>query len=145
MSSVTRFLRQIPLATTYYEALSSTGSNYFEFVPGSGNFVGNYPPGVMQELANLTVPSGSILRDMGKTIVADVSGVAGKQFFRQVQILVPSTYTSLLGGLTGTNFGVIGDLSTPSNFAPYFSVYVKSSVAGLGVNGGFKPIMGGQM
>jgi hypothetical protein len=118
MSSVTRFIRQIPVSTTYYSAaaiVSAAGtpatSPVFEFVPTQGNYVGNYPPGYMisgslalnQEIVNVAAIAGStgnvVLRDMGKTIQAPyvVDGTAAPSgasiptgFFRQVQLIVPS-------------------------------------------------------
>ncbi len=94
MSSVTRFLRQIPAGQQYYAGLTVAGSATaltgatlataaYVFVPTSANYVGNYPPGFVipasqdassngvlnaltTGLANTTI----VLRDMGKTIYA---------------------------------------------------------------------------
>jgi hypothetical protein len=104
MSSVSRYARQIPLATTYYDAntvVSSPSTLVFEFVPSSSNYVGNYPNGfndttggyVISATTNLvsainqavtaaggTVGSSAgtlVLRDMGKTIFAPVGTVSG--------------------------------------------------------------------
>ena len=46
MSSVTRFIRQVPVSTTYYNADTVVGASstlVFEFVPSGSNYVGNYP------------------------------------------------------------------------------------------------------
>ena len=90
MSSVTRFIRQIPVSTTYYDAANAAALAY-AFVPGTGNYVGNYPPGVMQKASTGLAGSpgsslagaiatygvtGAVLRDMGKTIYAAVSDTA---------------------------------------------------------------------
>ena len=47
MSSVTRFIRQVPVSSTYYNVSAAVlaGSNVYEFFPTSANVVGNYPPG----------------------------------------------------------------------------------------------------
>jgi len=48
MSSVTRFTRQIPVSTTYYDAdnvVVNRATTIFEFLPSSSNYVGNYPSG----------------------------------------------------------------------------------------------------
>lgn len=94
MSSVTRFLRQIPVGQQYYGGLNATpgtaASNIaaaaYVFVPTSANYVGNYPPGfvapastdtssngiITNMFVGLTALAGTqvILRDMGKTIYA---------------------------------------------------------------------------
>ncbi len=141
MSSVTRFIRQIPLATTYY-GIGAVAPTFYEFVPGAGNYVGNYPPGTMQELA-VALPEGAILRDMGKTVKTTIGDAAGAAFFRQVQVLVPTTYEEV--GNVPETFGVRGAPSVPSGFAPYYSLYVRTTVAGFGSNSGLYPIIGGQM
>ena len=98
MTSVTRYERQIPLATTYYDANNVVDNQLiFEFVPSSSNYVGNYPSGfnnptggvvapaspallnAVSEIvdangATQAAPAGNcVLRDMGKTIFAPVS------------------------------------------------------------------------
>jgi hypothetical protein len=119
MSSVTRFLRQIPVSTTYYEAATILNSGtvnanlVYEFVPTSSNYVGNYPAGfnsvsggyvqtaspALQAAINqaynsiVTVGGGAlVLRDMGKTIFAPTtnSSTASWGYFRQVQLIAPS-------------------------------------------------------
>jgi hypothetical protein len=106
MSSVTRFIRQIPLATTYYNAAgvvngnvptNNSSSTVFEFVPSSSNYVGNYPNGFNDPTGGFVAPasaalatalnqaynaaggngSGLVLRDMGKTIFAPVTANVG--------------------------------------------------------------------
>jgi len=118
MSSVTRFIRQIPVSTTYYNAagiVTAAGtpstSPIFEFIPTQGNYVGNYPPGFMSSggaalngaIAAAGAAAGNtgnvVLRDMGKTIQAPYAlnsttvpsgNTIPVGFFRQVQLLVPS-------------------------------------------------------
>jgi hypothetical protein len=104
MSSVTRFIRQVPVSTTYYSANSIIGgpfspganiTNAYQFIPDGSNYVGNYPPGFMTQASpGSGVPAGValynainelgnnpalILRDMGKTIKAryDTAGAIG--------------------------------------------------------------------
>jgi hypothetical protein len=149
MSSVTSFIRQIPLATTYYTCVSGT-QPFFDFYPTTTNYVGNYPPGFMvaNSLNIGTLGAGAILRDMGKTIKADVSGALGSfGYFREVQVLVPTTFAEgCLGGISGNTGGVIGSPSVPTTYSPYYTLYVRTTVAGLGpANPGITPIIGGQM
>lgn len=148
MSSVQSFIRQIPLATTYYTCAS--GTQFYEFQAAPGNYVNNYPPGLM--VARTTggaLPAGFILRDMGKTIKAAISGApTAFNYYRQVQVLVPGSFTEPVGMPNTNTFGVIGapaPAGVPSNFAPYYTLYVQTTVAGLGLNSGLTPIIGGQM
>jgi hypothetical protein len=139
MSSVTRFLRQIPTGLAYYTASAQT--QFYEFVPAPGNYVGNYPPGYVQ-LVNPAItfdPTSMILRDMGKTIKTIV-GVAGTTlgFYREFQILQPLN-------LASTN-GVGGAPTVPSQYAPYYTVYLPVTVSGVGLTpSGLVPVAGGQM
>jgi hypothetical protein len=138
MSSVTSFIRQIPTGLQYYTCAS--GTVFYQFVPAAGNYVGNYPPGVMNTFtSNPTFnPATQILRDMGKTIRADISGGATGLFFREFQILAPLANPA--------TFGVSGDQNTPTANAPYFTVYLQTTVAGVGLTSSFLvPVAGGQM
>ena len=95
-------------------------------------------------------PATMVLRDMGKTIKASTaSSIANAQagtvnansegFYREYQVLTPAA------GVDPT-FGVRGDQSTPSTYAPYFTVYLPTTVAGSGsFTAGLTPIAGGQM
>jgi hypothetical protein len=111
MSSVQSFLRQRATGNTILSAPAAAANTYFAFVAGSGNFVGNYPPGYMVPVTP-TIPSNAVLRDMGKTIKAGVASSVGaaigaEGFFREVQILQPSVVAS---PTASTSFGVIGNL-----------------------------------
>jgi hypothetical protein len=165
MSSVTRFIRQIPVSTTYYDASSivTNQNNAFAFVPTPANYVGNYTPGVMyQAVQSSTNQAGKalqaaiaaavtgnggaaaanflVLRDMGKTIKAVYETTAGNAplsavtdgnegFFREVQLIAPRplgpTSNTVIGGPTGSTFGVIGN--TPE----YLTFYIPVAVAGV--------------
>jgi hypothetical protein len=171
MSSVTRFIRQIPVSTTYYDAAgvitnasSSAGNNLYTFTADEGNYVGNYTPGYMtagnaQLVAQIAAAAAKatstsstlVLRDMGKTLFARV-GVSGtnKGYFRQVQLINPTaiTSTNILGGTTGTNFGVLGAPGVPAPGDDYFSFYIPVTVAGVSVasaNLAAYAVAGGQM
>ena len=161
MSSVTRFIRQIPQSTTYYSAatilsgLAAGSTLVYEFVPSSSNYVGNYPnpyPDVtggsvitcsaplaaaLNQAWNAT--SGAlVLRDMGKTIFAptSTSTTATWAYFRQVQLIDPNVINSgtsgFIGGTTGTTFGVLGDQNTPDIYTDFLTFYIPVTVAGIG-------------
>jgi hypothetical protein len=151
MSSVTSFLRQIPTGLQYYTVSAADASNAaYQFVPGTGNYVGNYTPGAMVQSAVTFNPATQILRDMGKTIKASVAtsvgnaqaGVvtaASEAFFREFQVLTPVAGPQ-------TNFGVIGGPSTPSAYAPYFTIYFQTTVSAVGLTpASLMPVAGGQL
>ena len=150
MSSVSRFIRQIPLSTTYYNAsavAASPSTLVYELVPTSANYTGNYPPGTMQvasvalqaavlQAANAAGGAANlVLRDMGETIYAATSSAATAfGYFRQVQLLAPGTITStqtFIGGTSGTTFGVLGANNTPDIYTDFLTFYIPVSVAGV--------------
>jgi hypothetical protein len=158
MSSVTRFIRQIPQATTYYNAsavIAAPQTYVFEFVPSSGNFVGNYPTpfpdatgGYMQgasaalqqaiQQAANAAGNALVLRDMGKTIFAPTtnSATASWAYFRQVQLLRPALITQgpgFIGGINGNTFGVLGAAQNPDAYTNYLTFYIPVTVAGVGL------------
>ena len=165
MSSVTRFIRQIPVSTTYYDSANAL-TNAYAFIPTPANYVGNYPPGgvVLAQTSSLTAVinlhgqlsanfANSVVRDIGKTIYAELLDAAGTStatpqfgYFREVQLLNPKpiglTSNTLIGGTTGTTFGV-GGLSPA-----YLTFYIPVAVAGVRNPAGaanFNVIAGGQM
>lgn len=169
MSSVTRFIRQIPVSTTYYDATNSL-ANAYAFIALPSNYVGNYPPGgvVLASTATLTAaaalygqlqganisPTDSVVRDIGKTIYAEVLTPAGASngasavfgYFREVQLLKPLpiglTSNTIIGGTNGSTFGVGG--ASPN----YLTFYIPVTVAGVRAaqpSGNFYAIAGGQM
>jgi len=164
MSSVTRFIRQVPLSTTYYSVNAAVlaGTNLYEFQPTAANYVGNYPPGFMvvassgANLACLTTAGTDVtlvLRDMGKTIYAQITNSSGNGgWFRQVQVLKPTAITAaqgFIGGTSGQNFGVLGAASVPTSNTEYFTFYIAVPVGGVlpaaFVTGALSPIAGGQL
>ncbi len=167
MSSVTRFTRQIPLSTTYYNVTDAllAGTGVYEFVPNSNNYVGNYPPGYMinasaaliAALGTAGTTSDLILKDLGKTIYAPRVAAVGDSllsapsgYFRQVQLLKPSAITAaqgFIGGLAGNTYGVLGAQNTPDAYTDYMTFYIAVPVGGIlgGTLSGLTPIAGGQM
>ena len=148
MSSVTRFLKQVDPSTSYSsigDLISAVSTRVFEFVPSSGNVVGNYPPGYVQAasaalqaaLATIaaTPASQCVVRDMGKTILAPIGSLTGARgYFRQVQILLPGTVSAtqgFIGGLAGNTFGVLGAAGTPDAYTNYMTLYIASPLAGI--------------
>ena len=155
MSSVTRFLRQIPTGQELYggNTLANIANSAVEFIATSGNYVGNYPPGFVIPAQAATVAAINtaavnytqtqpIVRDMGKTIFAQTAtslanaqagtGTGTWGFFRQIQVLVPQPITTsqgFIGGPSGSVFGVVG--GSPTSTAQYLTVYVPTSVAGV--------------
>ncbi len=151
MSSVTRFLRQIPTGIGQLNAVPT--SDALDFVPTSGNYVGNYPPGYMvpasqtglsSALTNADNGSGqALVRDMGKTIFCPYSATVGGSlasapsgFYRQYQLLkaTPISATQgFLGGPSGNNFGVVGPSNaTIPGTSTYVTFYLPTFVAGVG-------------
>ena len=164
MSSVTRFLKQINPAGSYMNIgnlISASSTIVYEFVPSSGNVVGNYPPGYVQLasaalIATLALIAASpaaqcVVRDMGKTILAPVGSLTGASgYFRQVQILLPTTISAtqgFIGGTAGNTFGVLGAAANPDAYTNYMTIYVASPVAGVlgGALSTSALISGGQM
>lgn len=136
MTSVTRFLTQVNTSATIFSAgnaLANPATAAYEFVPASGNVVGNYPPGYVQlvpasvsTLLNGLTANGAVLRDMGKTIYAGI-GATPTAFgrFRQVQVLVPSVgNNNFIGGTTGSTSGVIGGPGIGDAYTNYMTIYI---------------------
>jgi hypothetical protein len=160
MSSVTRFLRQIPTGVGLVNPSSLTTSA-LDFVPASGNYVGNYPPGYVvpaaqtglsTALTNAAAGSGqAVIRDMGKTIfcpyVATVgasTAAAPSGYFREYQLLMVNPVSAaqgFIGGVSGNNFGVVGPSSaTVPGSSTYVTFYLPSMVAGVGSAVGTLPV-----
>lgn len=150
MSSVTRFIRQVPVSTTYYNAaaiVANASTMVFELVPSAANIVGNYPPGHLQAASAALQASiaqalaananGLVLRDMGKTIFAQYGSGASSDpsaHFRQVQLLNPAAVTAaqgFAGGSAGQTFGVLGGQNIPDAYTDFLTFYIPVSVAGI--------------
>jgi hypothetical protein len=142
MTSIGRAPRQIPLSTTYYGVPSSL-ANVYDFNPTSANVVGNYPPGYMTVTTIPSIPSGSVMRDLGKTVFATV-GSAGTNFgwFRAVQIITPTAITSAQGFIGGTAGNLFGE-----GGANYYKCYIPVVLGGIAATtpNQLTPIAGGQM
>ena len=143
MSSVTRFLTQVNPSASIFSA-GNIATVAYEFVPASGNTVGNYPPGYVQiapapvlALIASAVASGAVLRDMGKTIYAGVSANSGTSFtgygrFRQVQVLVPQVgANNFIGGAAGTTNGVVGGPAIGDAYTNYMVIYLPVINSGM--------------
>ena len=138
MSSVTRFLTQLNPSASIFSAgnaLANPSVAAYEFVPASGNTVGNYPPGYVQlvpasvaALLATAASSGAVLRDMGKTIYAGVGATpTAYGRFRQVQVLMPSNPAfngNFIGGTTGSTSGVIGGPGIGDAYTNYMVIYI---------------------
>ena len=167
MSSVTRFIRQVPTSNPVYTAvdLAAIAASALEFVPTSSNYVGNYPPGYVIPAPAATVQAITfasagytqtrpLVRDMGKTIFAQTAtnltnaqagtGTGSWGYFRQVQVLVPQAITTtqnFIGGTSGSTFGVVG--GSPDAYSSYLTVYLPTSVAGVYLLQGVTPLAQG--
>jgi hypothetical protein len=138
MSSVTRFIRQVGPSGKFLNAavIAAAPATYcYEFTPASGNVVGNYPPGFMNaagsplqaSISQIANNAGGvanlIIRDMGKTVKAQITNASGAiGFFRQVQLVYPQPL-----GFNSTN-GVYGDAATH-----FLSFYVPIVIDGVAV------------
>jgi hypothetical protein len=160
MSSVTRFIRQVPVSTTYYNAvavLGATSTMVFELVPSASNIVANYPPGYVKaagpeliaalaDAVTAHTAANLVLRDMGKTIYAQYgTGLASdpSAYFRQVQLLRPSGISA-----SAQAFGVLGGQNIPDAYTDFLTFYIPVAVAGVKgpqVNTQAFAIAGGQM
>lgn len=134
MTSVDKMLRQREQATTFLQA--PTDPIYYIFIAGSGNYVGNYPPGYMMVARNATplAQQGYLIRDMGKTIRASITPYSQTSpgYFRAVQLIKP---VAAVSATASTNFGVDG--TVPSSIGPgnvgdtgYRTYYLPISVDG---------------
>lgn len=154
MSSVQRFLRQIPTGTNFVGNASGLIDAAYDFIPTNGNYVGNYPPGFVTQASNTSLFAAlkaaekstgtSVVRDMGKTIYApvsstksidDLTGDAG--YFREYQLLrvnpIKPANPGFLGGSTGSTFGVVGQGVSSGDGSPllYATFYVPVVVNGV--------------
>jgi len=153
MTSVQRFLRQRSVGNTVLSASGLTSSNLYVFNAGSGNYIGNYPPGYMLSVATAVslgspafptpIPATAVLRDMGKTIQASYSaagtgadlGTSG--FFREVQLLLPSSVATF-----GVGMGSVGAANGAASYPAgnpgddgYGTFYVPIVVGGVLASG----------
>lgn len=153
MSSVTRFLRQIPVSTTFYTITAADPDSVFYELTPAPNSSGNYAnetegyvtlttKGVA--ISQLVLAGGNnqyLLRDMGKTVRTGVTQPGNQlSFFREVQIVNPVTYAS--------TFGVAGGVDAPSALSDYFTFYVPVAMPGFSTGvapAAMTPVAGGQL
>ena len=135
MSSVSRFIKQVPSGNNFYSASGLSAANVYEFVPSSGNVVGNYPPGYVQLAAGMVAPANAMVRDMGKTIYAGIGSSASSfGWFRQVQFISPAPITAaqgFIGGSSGSTFGVVGGAANPDVYTNFAVFYLPINVNGV--------------
>ena len=129
MSSVTRFIRQIPAETTYYNAGSVIVSgtlNAYDL-----NAQGAMAATALQSAVTAAIDAAGgasklVLRDMGKTVRAALASDSSKVgHFRQVQLLAPVSASA-----AGSNFGIVAG-------AGYMTFYVPTVVMGSSANAAF--------
>jgi hypothetical protein len=157
MTSVTRFLRQATPGLSTYLA-SSQATIIYVFVPSSGNYVGNYPPGYMREVPNGSIglpnsqnglqPSSYSLRDMGKTVVAGLSTDSGvtigvPTYFRAVQVIFPTLTGDPAFGVQGSYPGTLPS-GNPGDMG-YNTFYIREIVGGVGNIASAAALLGGQL
>lgn len=152
MSSVSRFIKQVPSGNNFYSASGLSAANVYEFVPSSGNVVGNYPPGYVQLAAGMVNPANSMVRDMGKTIYAGIGATPTSYgWFRQVQVMVPGPITAaqgFIGGSSGNTFGVVGGPANPDVYTNYAVYFLPININGILAPAGAAAangVMGGRM
>lgn len=136
MSSVSRFLKQIPTDSQYFMPLiNGTPIHLNVFNADTANATSSYVSGAAagyfssSNVTPLTLDASgtlSLFRDMGKTLVS--SG----RTFRRVQFLVLSTPSSVIW--QASNEGVTGSPSTLLTQDSSFGVfYFETGARGLGV------------
>jgi hypothetical protein len=148
MSSVTRFIRQVPLSTTYYSVPSgmiAAGTGAFELVGSSlgnyadsGVYMGAASAQLVAALATAGAAGNLVLRDMGKTIRCPYGSASGAiAAFRQVQLLAPIAAAGLS----------LGGQNIPSANSDFLTFYIPAVVAGAAAVAPSLavPIVGGQM
>ena len=148
MSSVTRFIRQVPLSTTYYSVPSgmiAAGTGAFELVGSplgnyadSGVYMGAASGQLAASLATAGAAGNLVLRDMGKTIRCPYGSLGGAiAAFRQVQLLAPIAAAGLS----------LGGVNTPSANTDFLTFYIPAVVAGASpvAPSLATPIVGGQL
>jgi len=78
--------------------------------------------GAVAQAVNAAGAGSLILRDMGKTVQAQVGGSGAVGAFRQVQ---------LLNVTSAATFGVLGAANTPNALTDYLTFYVPVVVLGI--------------
>lgn len=135
MSSVTRFLKQIPTDTPYFilsQTLTAVGLQIWQ--PDSNASISNYASGRAAgsfAASTTAVTAGtSIWRDMGKTIVS--SG----RTFRRIQLLTESGAGATefaSGGFAPNNEGVTGTATSANNDSSFGVFYFETGAYGQGL------------
>jgi hypothetical protein len=126
MSSVTRFLKQIPSDTPYfihlptYAAGGSVSMNIW--VPDANasiqSYASGYAAGQFSTTSVSVLSANQLFRDMGKTIVS-----AGRTFRRIQSLQLDGTGAEYSSGFAPTNEGVIGGPVTGAGADSSFQCY----------------------
>jgi hypothetical protein len=133
MSSVTRFLKQIPTDTPYFTLASTvTTIQLSVWTPDGNASITNYASGraagsFAASTATVAVPGASIWRDMGKTIVS--SGRTFRRIQQLSQAAVGSTEFSATG-FVPNNEGVFGSASTTTADSGFGVFYFETGAYG---------------
>jgi hypothetical protein len=138
MSSVTRFLKQIPTDTPYF-LLNSTATTVALSVwqPDANASINSYASGYAAgqfSASTATLSAGATLwRDMGKTVVS-----AGRTFRRIQMLIVDGNGAEFSAGFAPTNEGVVGAAVTGSAADAGFNVFwFETGARGLGLYNNF--------
>lgn len=133
MSSVTRFLKQIPTDTPYFLFNSTaTTVSMGVWVPDANASITSYASGYAAgsfsaSTVSLSAAGVSLWRDMGKTVVS-----AGRTF-RRIQLLAEDgTGAEFSSGFNPTNEGVYGGPATPAD-ASFNVFWFETGARGLGL------------
>ena len=87
--------------------------------------------GLAIKQAYIAASGNVMLRDMGHTARAAITGTTSVGFFRRVQLIAPTPITSYLGGSGGNNFGILGNENNHylTFYIPIVSMGVSASPA----------------
>lgn len=136
--------------STYYTVTTAllAGVAVYEYQPAVGHTAAYMTAPSANLLSNLGLATTDcILRDMGKVVYGAYGSAAGpKGYYRQVQLLVPSSLTSFLGGPSGPTFGV-GLGGVVDTYSSYFTFFLAVPVGGIlgGILSDVTEVIGGEM
>ena len=133
MSSVTRFLKQIPTDTPYFTLASTvTTISLSVWTPDANASITSYASGraagsFAASTATVATPGASIWRDMGKTVVS--SGRTFRRIQQLSQAAVGATEITATGFVPGPE-GVFGNPSTNTTDSGFSVFYFETGAYG---------------
>ena len=135
MSSVTRFLKQIPTDTPYFILSQTQTAVALQIWQPDGNasitsYASGQAAGKFTASTAAVTAGTSLWRDMGKTVVS--SG----RTFRRIQLLADSGASATewqTGAFVPNNEGVIGNASTGSDDSGFGVFYFETGAWGQGL------------